>query len=265
MRLSRLAWCIVVWILWAVPGARADERQRWPGPFGGQFHVNFTVASDYAQSGISNTQNKPAFQVGIDWHSPYLLENGPPLRLYVTGFGSNVNFPVLGSGVEIDVAGGVKLGLLDNKLNFDLSYVRYLYPYYPASAGIEYGEVALRVDYDFGPLVASGSLRWSPDTIFQAGQTWNKRLLVSVPLTFVGLPDGVRMKLYGSLGNVWVENPALLQLQGDNWWYWQVGVVTSVWGLDIMLAYTDTNIEVAGCGYTQACAGRIFASITKVF
>src|SRR6185503_13013707 len=107
VRLLRLAWCAAVLILWTIPGARADERERWNGPFGGQFHTFFTIASDYAQSGISNTQNKPAFQVGIDWHSPYLLENGPPLRLYVTGFGSNVNFPVLGSGVEIDVAGGV--------------------------------------------------------------------------------------------------------------------------------------------------------------
>jgi len=90
-------------------------------------------------------------------------------------------------------------------------------------------------------------------------------VLVSVPLTFVGLPDDVKMKIYGSLGNVWVEDPALLQLPSNNWWYWQIGVVTSVWGLDFMLAYTDTNIEVAGCGYTQACAGRIFASVTKVF
>ena len=265
VRFFRLASCAIAWILGVAPDSRADSEERWSGPFGGRFHANFTVASDYAQSGISSTQNQPAFQIGIDWHSPYLLENGPLLRLYVAGFGSNVSFPGLGPGVEVDVASGIKLGLLDKRLTIDVGYIRYLYPYYPASSGIEYGEVAMRVDYDFGPLTVSGRVRWSPDTVFDAGQSWNKRVLVTVPLTFVPLPDGMRMKIYGSLGNVWVENPAMLGLPGNDWWYWQIGLVTSVWGLDVMLAYTDTNIEVAGCGYTQACAGRIFASITKVF
>ena len=50
-----------------------------------------------------------------------------------------------------------------------------------------------------------------------------------------------------------------------DYWYWQLGLVTSVWGLDITLAYTDTNIETSGCGFTHACEGRFFASITKVF
>ena len=70
-----------IWALCILPVAAESPPPRWNGPFGGQFHASFTVASDYAQSGISNTQNKPAFQMGIDWHSPYLLENGPPRRL----------------------------------------------------------------------------------------------------------------------------------------------------------------------------------------
>jgi hypothetical protein len=38
-----------------------------------------------------------------------------------------------------------------------------------------------------------------------------------------------------------------------------------VWGLDFTVAYTDTNIDVAGCGYTQYCSGRAFLSVTKTF
>ena len=31
------------------------------------------------------------------------------------------------------------------------------------------------------------------------------------------------------------------------------------------VAYTDSNIEPSGCGNTNYCAGRVFASITKAF
>ncbi|MBN9086116.1 MAG: hypothetical protein J0J01_04330 [Reyranella sp.] len=47
--------------------------------------------------------------------------------------------------------------------------------------------------------------------------------------------------------------------------FWQIGVVTSFWRLDLTLAYTDTTIEADGCGFTRACEGRFFAAITKVF
>ena len=238
--------------------------ERWNGPFGGEFHVAFTLASDYAKSGISATQNEPALQVGIDWHSPYLLDNGPPLRVYATAFGSNVSFPNVGPGEEIDVAAGLKLRPF-KALGIDIGYIRYLYPSYPGERGFDYGEYSLKVDYDFGPLVASGRLRYSPDTINHAGQTWEKRALISVPLDFLPLPDGLRLKVYGALGNTWVEKPAILDLRENSYWFWQGGLVASFWGLDLMVAYTDTNIEFEGCGNTRACAGRFFASITKVF
>ena len=241
-----------------------EEKPVWKAPFGGTFTAGATFATDYSYRGISQTQRQVAFQPTITYETPTVSES-LLLSAYVGAWASNVYFPGTSTVAEVDIIAGVRAKAMNEKLTFDLGYIRYLYPYYPASSGIEYGEVALRVDYDFGPLTVSGRVRWSPDTVFEAGQSWNKRALVTVPLTFVPLPDGMQMKIYGSLGNVWVEKPAILGLPGNDWWYWQIGLVTSVWGLDVMLAYTDTNIEVAGCGYTQACAGRIFASITKVF
>lgn len=261
---SRLAAGVAVWILCAIP-ALAQSPPRWTGPFGGEFHVAFTFATDYAKSGISSTQNQPAFQASIDWQSPYLLDNGPPLKLYAIAFGSNVSFPGPGPGEEIDLAAGFKLALFDKRLTFDVGYIRYLFPSYAADLGFEYGEYSFKVDYDFGPLTVSGRLRYSPDTITHAGQSWEKRALVSVPLNFLPLPDGLRLKAYGALGNTWIEKPDVLELSGNDFWFWQVGLVTSFWGLDLTLAYTDTNIEVSSCGNTRACAGRFFASITKVF
>jgi uncharacterized protein (TIGR02001 family) len=263
---SRLAAGAVVSILATWPAfADTEKREPWTGPFGGELHAFVTLATDYAKSGISSTQNQPAFQVGLDWHSPYLLDNGPPLRAYLTAFGSNVSFPAVGPGEEIDLAAGLKLGLFEKRLSIDVGYIRYLFPSYAAELGFEYGEYSLKVDYDFGPLAVSGRLRYSPDTITHAGRSWEKRGLLSVPVGFLPLPDGLKLKAYGSLGNTWVEKPDVLALSSNEFWFWQVGVVASFWGLDLTLAYTDTNIEVSSCGNTRACAGRFFASITKVF
>jgi uncharacterized protein (TIGR02001 family) len=248
----------------AVPDAAAEPRERWTGPFGGELHAFVTLATDYAKSGISSSENQPVFQAGIDWHSPYLLQNGPPLRLYVTAFGSTVSFPSVGPGEEVDLSAGLKLRPV-KALSLDLGYIRYLFPTYAADRGFEYGEYSLKADYDFGPLTVSGRLRYSPDTIGHAGRTWEKRGLVSVPLDFLPLPDGLKLKTYGALGNTWVEKPDVLGLTDSNYWFWQGGLVLSFLGLDLTLAYTDTNIEAVACGNTRACAGRFFAAISKVF
>src|SRR6476646_737739 len=128
-----LAACVACAVPAASGLAQPDNPYRWPGPFCGRWNAQFTIASDYAYAGISNTQLKPAFQVGLDYSSPLLLPLGPPLWLYVTGFGSNVQFPCLPPGVEIDVAGGVKVNSNDRKLAIDIGYERYLYPDYEAS------------------------------------------------------------------------------------------------------------------------------------
>jgi uncharacterized protein (TIGR02001 family) len=257
-----------LWALAASPAfAQSSEPSRWSGPFGGDLHASVTVATDYAQSGVSSTQNQPAFQAELDWHSPYLLANGPPLRFYTTASITNVSFPDVGAGEEVDVAAGFKLALLDKRLLIDLGYIRYFFPSYAGDLGFEYGDWSAKVDYDFGALIVSGRLRYSPDTVLHGGKAWNKRGLVTVPIDFLPLPDGLKLKIYGSLGNVWVEKPDVIDLPRNDWWYWQFGLVMSAvpLGVDITFAYTDTDISTQDCGFTRQCEGRLFLSVTKVF
>jgi uncharacterized protein (TIGR02001 family) len=263
----RLALCVALWTICAASIARAEEpSDRWIGPFDGRFHASFTIASDYAQNGISNTELGPAFQASLDYSSPYLLPRGnPPLWLYGSVFGSNVSFPNAGSGTEIDVAGGLKMRLMEGKLSLQLGYVRYLFPDIAASFGLEYGEVEAKADYDFGPLTVSGRLRYSENEQGGVGQSWNKRALVTAPLPFLELPFDASMKVYGSLGDFWGEKPEAVGLLAPDYLYWQVGLVISVWGLDLTVAYTDSDIAPAGCGNTRLCEGRAFVSVTKVF
>jgi uncharacterized protein (TIGR02001 family) len=263
-----MAFCAVLCALCALPAARADEAapNRWPAPFGGRFHAAFTFATDYAQTGISNTQLGPAYQASLDYRSPNLLPKGdPPLWVYGYIFGSNVNFTTAGEGVEVDVAGGVKLRLMQEKLALQLGYIRYLYLGIPASYGLEFGEVETKVDYDFGPFAAGARVRYSPSGLGFIGQTWNKRGMVSAPLSFLPLPFDASMRVYGALGNFWMEKPEAQGFPRNDYWYWQTGLVTSVFGLDITVAYTDTNLDSGDCGNTRLCAGRVFFSVSKVF
>ena len=120
--------------LWAgfIPHAARADGERWNAPFGGTFSANFTVASDYAFAGISQTKREPAFQMGLDYKTAEVSAE-VPLWLYVTAWGSNIDLSPTGPGVEIDLSGGLKFRAFDRKLSADFGYIRYLYPDVPAS------------------------------------------------------------------------------------------------------------------------------------
>src|SRR5476649_2119317 len=76
------------------PSAWAEGAEGWRGPFG-TFNAQLTIASDYAQNGISNTKLQPALQIGLDYRTPELID-AFPLWIYLSGFGSNVQFEGFG-------------------------------------------------------------------------------------------------------------------------------------------------------------------------
>ena len=69
VRLFRLASCVIVWILCAVPDSRADSPERWPGPFGGETYrfPRFLIASVHGQMD-SKIANLYAIKIwGTNW------------------------------------------------------------------------------------------------------------------------------------------------------------------------------------------------------
>ena len=261
-----------VWILLflclVAETAFADDQdpgpERWHAPFGGTFSANFTLASEYTSSGISQTQLKPAFQAGLDYKSP-LLPAPFPLWLYASVWGSNVDFPTTGSAVEIQLLGGVRFRAYGDRLGVDLGYIHHAYPGIPASLSYDYDEISLNVGYDFGVASLAGRLRYSPDSYGNSGPSWNKRASLAVPLPFLKVSEDIAFKLYGTLGNIWVDRYLEFGIPSADYWYWQVGLVTSAYGLDFTTAFTDTSIEPSGCAHTRYCAARFFVSVTKVF
>lgn len=259
-----LALLLVSWSIARVAVAWAESDEQWIAPFGGRFSAYFTLASDYAYAGISQTRLGPAFQAGLDYRTANLTSSFP-VWFYLSAWGSNINFPTTGEGVEIDLAGGVKFRALDRKLSFDLGYIRYLYPGVPANYAYEYGEINLNVGYDFGFASLAGRLRYSPNAFASSGKSWNKRALLSVPLSFLRINENISFRAYASVGNIWVERYLDYGLPTTDYWYWQLGLVTTAYGLDLTLAYTDTSIDPSGCGNTNYCSGRVFVSVTKPF
>ena len=263
-RLSWVCLCLVAWAVGGFGSARADEDERWNGPFGGTFSANVTVVSDYSFAGISQTKLGPAFQMGLDYKTAKVSDQ-VPLWLYLTAWGSTIDFPTTGSGVEIDLSGGMKFRAFNDKLSVDFGYIRYLYPGIPDTFAYDYGELSLNVGYDFGPATLTGRVRYSPNSFSSSGISWNKRALLSVPLPFLRLSENLSFKAYGTLGNIWVERFVAYGIPSSDYWYWQLGLVTSAYGFDFTVAYTDTSIEPAGCGNTSYCAGRVFFGLTKTF
>lgn len=188
-----LALLIVGWSIVRVAVAWAESDDQWHGPFGGAFSAYFTAASDYSFAGISQTKLGPAIQAGLDYRTPDLT-SAFPVWLYLSAWGSNINFPTTGEGVELDLAAGVKFRALDRKLSVDLGYIRYLYPGIPASYGYEYGEINLNVGYNFGFATLNGRVRYSPNSFSSSGISWNKRALLSVPLPFLRINEDISFR-----------------------------------------------------------------------
>ena len=88
---------------------------------------------------------------------------------------------------------------------------------------------------------------------------------LTAPLPFLSLNQNISFKAYGTLGNQWVERYLNYGIPSNDYWYWQAGVITSAWGIDIGVAYTGTTIDVAGCGNTTNCQGRVIMTVGKTF
>ena len=240
------------------------EKETWKGPFGGSFTAGLAVLNDYSYRGISQTQRQIAIQAAFGYETAPVSE-AVPLSAYVGAWGSNVNFPGTGTTAEIDLLAGLKLKALSDKLTFDLGYIRYNYLSAPASLFYDFNEFGLVVGYDFGVAQLQGAIRYSPNFFANSGIAWYKWAQVTVPFRFIHINENVSLKGFATIGNQYVERFANYGIPSDNYWDWQVGIVLSVYGFDISFAYTDTNIDVAGCLNTYNCDGRVILGITKTF
>jgi len=251
--------------LCAVSAANAaDEKEVWHGPFGGTFTAGAAFVTDYSYRGLSQTQRGVAVQPTMTYETPTLSEQ-VPLSAYAGFWGSNVNFPGTGAVAEIDLIAGFRFKAFDDKFTADLGYIRYNYPGSNGNLMLDFNEFGLVLGYDFGPVALSGALRYSPNFFANSGIAWYKWVQATVPLPFIKINDNISFKLFGTLGSQYVERNVNYGIPNNDYWDWQLGIGASVYGFDLSLAYTDTNIDYAGCLNTYNCDGRVIFSVGKTF
>ena len=249
----------------APTAAAPAEKETWKAPFGGSWTATFAFATDYSYRGISQTQRQIAIQPAFTYETPTVSEK-VPLSAYVGAWGSNVYFGNTNPTIaEIDLITSLRAKALDDKLTFDLGYIRYNYLGGPSNLFQDFNEFGLVVGYDFGVAQLQGAVRYSPNFFGNSGIAWYKWGQLTVPLSFIKLNENVSFKLFGTLGNQYVERFTNYGIGNNNYWDWQIGLGASVWGVDLSIAYVDTNLDSNTCAATMNCDARAIFTISKTF
>ena len=108
--------------------------------------------------------------------------------------------------------------------------------------GLTLGLVA---GYDFGFAQVSAAVRYSPNFFANSGEAWYKWGQIAVPLPILKVNENVSFKAFGTLGNQYVERFTNYGIPNDNYWDWQLGLVVSVYGIDLSAASIRTATELA--------------------
>jgi len=252
----------------SAPQQDPPEKETWKAPFGGTWSAMFAFVTDYSYRGISQTQRQVAGQMAFGYETAPVSEN-VHLSAYLGAWGSSVYLTnaagvSTGAVAEIDLLAGLKLKLLDDKLTFDLGYIRYNYLGAPSDLFFDFNEFGLVVGYDFGVAQLQGAVRYSPNFFANSGNAWYKwgQLTVPIPYTF---NDNVAFKLFGTIGNQYVERFTNYGIGYNNYWDWQVGLTVTVYGFDLSIAYVDTSLGVPQCANTMNCDARAIFTLSRTF
>jgi uncharacterized protein (TIGR02001 family) len=225
--------------------ARAEDRQ---------FTYSFTIGgtSDYIFRGLSNNQEAPAAQGSVDF--------GYGIWYGGVWTSSNVDYPGIGKGWEVDVYTGIKPVL--GPVTFDFGILGYLFPtanndvFLPGElGGRDANYLELKAGASMTPienLSLSLTNYWSPDNQFNTGTTYTIEGGASYTFAAVGM---FTPTVSGALG--WQKGfdndyVALGSSFGkDTYTYWNAGLALAVEKFTFDFRYWDTNLDSTGCNDAQ--------------
>jgi uncharacterized protein (TIGR02001 family) len=217
------------------PVAAVAQDSALPGTFTG----NVAIVSDYVFRGITQTNQDPAVQGGLDWDSG--------AGAYVGTWASSLEFGN-DAGMELDLYGGYR-GTIEN-FSYDVGFLYYMYPSTTA-AGLDFWEVYGKAGYNFGPASATFGINYTPDntgaTNRDAGVYYSG--VISAPI-------GDMFSISGGLGYSALEGV-------QNYTDWNAGATFNIPGwFSLDARYYDTDYE-AVCG--TLCDGRFVFKISRAF
>ncbi len=226
----------------AAPAA-ADEGRKFTYSF------NIGATSDYVFRGISQTDNDPTIQGGID------LGYG---ILYAGWWASGLDFEagLNDAQVEMDWYGGIRPTW--GKATFDLGVIYYTYPgsgpilpaitypdlnYVELKAGVS-GEIVKN-------LTAGGTIYWSPDYFAETGSVWTFEGVAAYTFHQVGV---FTPAITGTIGYQTSSDDDYSNFNGfSDYWYYNAGLALTVEKLTFDFRYWGTSNASNATSDTLSC------------
>ncbi|MBL8845714.1 MAG: hypothetical protein JNN24_08085 [Hyphomicrobium zavarzinii] len=209
----------------AAPALASDMT---PPPAGREFSwsVNAAITSDYVFRGVSQSDNDPALQAGIDF--AYGI-------LYAGAWGSSIDETFLGGNLEIDYYAGIKPVL--GPATFDLGILYYTYPGVtePAKGDAEVVELKIGVSGEILPkLTGSTYFYWSPEAAGDNGEYWVSETSLAYALPKVFVFDPTISGTYGYSENVDTDVETA---------WWNVGLTLGYDKFSFDFRYWDSDFD----------------------
>ena len=211
----------------------------------GTFSANVALTSEYYFRGISQTDDAPALQGGLD----YELEIIKPVSIYAGVWGSNVDFneaSTTNATVELDWYGGLKGTIGSTGLSWDAGFIYYSYPGAASGRNYDFWEIQGKLGYDFGIAAVTGSLNYSPENFGKSGDAYYYKFAVDVPV-----PAVKGLSFSGYIAEQDVQKNAVFG--SPDYVEWNLGVTYNVLGwFDASINYSDTDIKPSADGKGEA-------------
>ena len=199
---------------------------------------NLGVTSDYVFRGVSQTQEDPAIQGGID------LSSG---IVYAGVWASNVDFGADDPTAEVDFYAGIKPTVGDTSFDFGVLYYGYLEDKGLTPGSYSYTEFKAAASRAFGPATLGAAVYYSPEYPGKGGGATYFEVNGAVPVA-------EKLTLSGALGRQTIKN------YGDyNTWNVGVGFLLGE-NATIDVRYHDTDEHSYGKIYDSRVAVSLKAA-----
>ena len=220
----------------AADGYEGGMKDAAPAEEGRKFSWSFNIGgtSDYVFRGVSQSDEDPAFQAGID--ASYGI-------FYIGAWGSGIDFEDTADEVaEIDLYGGIKPTW--GKVTFDLGVIYYWYPGTFNNPEADYVELKAGYSYAWTDSFSSGTtVYWTPDNTLETGELWTieSTAAYTLPAWRIFTPT-----ISGVIGFQYAEND-IFGVNEDEFTYWNAGLALAVEKFTFDFRYWDTDGSSAFC------------------
>lgn len=215
------------------------------------------LTSEYYFRGISQTDGHAAGQLGGD--AAFKLTD--TYSGYLGFWGSNVDFNN-SVKAEIDFVGGFRATF--DKLSLDAGVIRYTYLNQPNNTDYNFTELKLTGAYDFGFVIPSAGIYYSPNFQLDSGNATYLTAGVTIPIPVTEFEP----KLIANIGQQNIDKPANFfgaGLTDDNYLDWNVGLFATFFGFTVGVQYVDTDLKKTYCAGGSNCGPAGVVSVSRAF